>query len=147
MSHGPSSGGAIKAEPNLVPLLDVVLQLIMFFMLTVKFVSNESQDERVKLPDSTAGVLLGKETKAVTAVNVAQNKVLPTITGARLDSDAKIVAYLIQQRQDTERRLGVAPEGGIRADKGTDWGFVAHLMRLFKEAGYKKVRFIVKSKA
>jgi biopolymer transport protein ExbD len=146
MSHGLSSGGAIKAEPNLVPLLDVVLQLIMFFMLTVKFVDSETNDERVRLPDSTSAVLpLG--TKAVTSVNVAQNRVLPTITGARLDSDAKIVAYLIQQRQDTERRLGATPEGGIRADRGTDWGYVAHLMRLFKEAGFRKVRFIVWSKA
>jgi biopolymer transport protein ExbD len=38
-----------KAEPNLTPLLDVVFQLITFFMLVTKFTS-ENYDERVRLP-------------------------------------------------------------------------------------------------
>ena len=39
----------MKAEPNLTPLLDVVFQLITFFMLVINF-SNENYDIRVKLP-------------------------------------------------------------------------------------------------
>jgi biopolymer transport protein ExbD len=50
MSHGPSSEGS-SAEPNLTPLLDVVLQLLMFFMMCVNFVS-EQVNEDIKLPDS-----------------------------------------------------------------------------------------------
>src|SRR3954468_5289442 len=38
-----------KAEPNLTPLLDVVFQLITFFMLVINF-SNENYDARVRLP-------------------------------------------------------------------------------------------------
>jgi biopolymer transport protein ExbD len=38
-----------KAEPNLTPLLDVVFQLITFFMLVINF-SNDNYDQRVKLP-------------------------------------------------------------------------------------------------
>ena len=38
-------------DPNLTPLLDVVLQLIMFFMITVNFVAAErSSDESMHLP-------------------------------------------------------------------------------------------------
>ncbi len=33
------------ADPNLVPLLDVVLQLIMFFMITVNFVRVDQFDD------------------------------------------------------------------------------------------------------
>ena len=40
---------AEKAEPNLTPLLDVVFQLITFFMLVINF-SNENYDQRVRLP-------------------------------------------------------------------------------------------------
>jgi biopolymer transport protein ExbD len=40
---------AIKAEPNLTPLLDVVFQLITFFMLVINF-STENYDQRVRLP-------------------------------------------------------------------------------------------------
>jgi biopolymer transport protein ExbD len=39
----------LKAEPNLTPLLDIVFQLITFFMLVMNF-SNENYDQRVRLP-------------------------------------------------------------------------------------------------
>ena len=39
----------LRAEPNLTPLLDVVFQLITFFMLVINF-SNENYDQRVRLP-------------------------------------------------------------------------------------------------
>jgi biopolymer transport protein ExbD len=44
-----ASTSADKAEPNLTPLLDVVFQLITFFMLVINF-SNENYDARVRLP-------------------------------------------------------------------------------------------------
>jgi len=44
-----SMGQEMKAEPNLTPLLDVVFQLITFFMLVINF-SNENYDQRVRLP-------------------------------------------------------------------------------------------------
>ena len=39
----------VKAEPNLTPLLDVVFQLITFFMLVINF-SQDNYDLRVRLP-------------------------------------------------------------------------------------------------
>jgi biopolymer transport protein ExbD len=44
-----SISGEISATPNLTPLLDVVFQLITFFMLVINF-SNENYDQRVRLP-------------------------------------------------------------------------------------------------
>ncbi len=44
-----SMSSEIKAEPNLTPLLDVVFQLITFFMLVINF-SSENYDQRVRLP-------------------------------------------------------------------------------------------------
>ena len=52
MSHGAAADLA-HAEPNLTPLLDVVLQLLMFFMMCVNFV-NEQVKEDVKLPESAS---------------------------------------------------------------------------------------------
>ena len=43
MSHGSS------AEPNLTPMLDMVFQLVTFFMLVINF-SSENYDQRVRLP-------------------------------------------------------------------------------------------------
>ncbi len=44
-----SLSSELSAEPNLTPLLDVVFQLITFFMLVINF-SQENFDSRIKLP-------------------------------------------------------------------------------------------------
>ncbi len=44
-----SAGATEGAEPDLTPLLDIVFQLITFFMLVINF-SNENYDQRVRLP-------------------------------------------------------------------------------------------------
>jgi len=44
-----SMSSEMRAEPNLTPLLDVVFQLITFFMLVINF-STENYDQRVRLP-------------------------------------------------------------------------------------------------
>ena len=44
-----SMNSDVKAEPNLTPLLDVVFQLITFFMLVINF-SQDNFDSRIKLP-------------------------------------------------------------------------------------------------
>lgn len=43
-------GGESEADPNLTPLLDVVLQLIMFFMITVNFVNTDHLNKDIRLP-------------------------------------------------------------------------------------------------
>src|SRR4051812_26161705 len=58
MSHGMSGPG--NAEPNLTPLLDVVLQLLMFFMMCVNFVT-EQVNEDVKLPGSQSARPMSKD--------------------------------------------------------------------------------------
>src|SRR5436190_18809813 len=50
MSHGGSSDGG-ACEPNMTPLLDLVLQILMFFIVTVNFATAEDAGN-VELPDS-----------------------------------------------------------------------------------------------
>jgi biopolymer transport protein ExbD len=50
MSHGAASS---ECDPNLTPLLDLVLQLLMFFIVCVNFVAEQvSGDIRLPLSDS-----------------------------------------------------------------------------------------------
>ena len=44
MSAG-SGGGNDVAEPNLTPLLDLVMQLLMFFIICVRFVTDQVKQE------------------------------------------------------------------------------------------------------
>ncbi len=46
---GSLPGSSVKAEPNLTPILDMVFQLITFFMLVINFKSAEL-DMSLKLP-------------------------------------------------------------------------------------------------
>src|SRR5262245_62197356 len=49
MSHG----GTDSVEPDLTPLLDLVMQLLMFFIININFVTRE-MDATVALPTSTS---------------------------------------------------------------------------------------------
>jgi biopolymer transport protein ExbD len=52
MSHG-GGGDSGVAEPNLTPLLDLVLQLLMFFIMCVNFVADQvSPDVKLSVSDS-----------------------------------------------------------------------------------------------
>ena len=53
--------GQSDADINLTPLLDVVLQLIMFFMITVNLVDSEQLNKNIRLPVAQALVPKDKE--------------------------------------------------------------------------------------
>ena len=58
-----------KCEPNLTPLLDMVLQLVMFFMLCANFVM-EQVNEQIKLPDAIAAKPLDKGANDYLILNI-----------------------------------------------------------------------------
>jgi biopolymer transport protein ExbD len=60
----------LKAEPNLTPLLDVVFQLITFFILVFR-ISGENYDARVRLP--VAGAARPLEGSAVDQDRIVLN--------------------------------------------------------------------------
>ena len=60
MSHGPSSDDTV--DPNLTPLLDLVLQLLMLFMICGNYAAEQS-NEPVNLAYSETAKQLGDEAK------------------------------------------------------------------------------------
>lgn len=73
MSHG--GGGDDGIEPDLTPLLDLVMQLLMFFIVNVNFVKEQvSQD--VQLPISTSARPISKADTGAIFINQksARNK-------------------------------------------------------------------------
>ena len=56
-------------EPDFTPLLDVVLQLLMFFIMCVRFVPNQSS-ELIKLPDAKEGHLVEMSDRHTIFLNV-----------------------------------------------------------------------------
>src|SRR5438270_9316916 len=122
MSHGASSEGAV-AEPNLTPLLDVVLQLLMFFMMCVNFVS-EQVNQSIILPVSQSARPMDKSEVSVLFLNVDRFGNLMVPGHDSLTSRDQISYYLRQQyadAQQTDKRTGGTGEVKtaivIRADQ------------------------------
>jgi biopolymer transport protein ExbD len=143
MSHG-SGGGGSSAVPNLTPLLDVVLQLLMFFMMCVNFVS-EQTSKNINLPPSqTARPMDKSEASAVLFLNMNKAGALE-VPGmdTPLENQGDIRFYLKQQFADDERaEKGKAEKRSIviRADQGSDYEKVYDLLSICKEVGFKKLQ-------
>jgi biopolymer transport protein ExbD len=168
MSHG-TGGDSAHTEPNLTPLLDVVLQLLMFFMMCVNFVS-EQVNEEIRLPRSQAVKPMDKADTDVLFINLKpfalkdfQDR-LPAEKLYRVQerfnegdecilvpgkepmrrNDLKV--WLKQQYEDAKR---IAESKGakevntaivIRAHRDSDYVQVFEILQMCKSIGYTRLK-------
>jgi biopolymer transport protein ExbD len=169
MSHGPSSEGS-SAEPNLTPLLDVVMQLLMFFMMCVNFVS-EQVSEDIKLPVSESARPMDKTETDVLFINLRPFRIAD-FKGRPLDEreklaikfkeedpcilvvgrfPMKILELQVWLKEQYEFAQKQAAEKGdkdkkvntaiiIRAHKDTEYSEVYKVLNMCKVVGYKTLK-------
>lgn len=141
MSHGGGSGEQ-SAEPDLTALLDLVLQLVMFFMLVANFVSDELSD-KIKLPVATqAKPLTAKDTKFM-YLNVDKTGKVLTSVGEPKTSDEEIRFYLRQAAKnyvDGEKKAFAEVTIIIRADKDAQFRHVYRTIMAVKTSGFNKLQ-------
>ncbi len=133
MSHGGDSGEV--ASPNLTPLLDMVLQLVMFFILSANFVMQDLNDT-IKLPEAIAAVPLDSSVTDLLFLNVnAEGFLLPT-DGDRepIKTPPAIRNYLTRRYQTAENARG--KEGATK---------VAVVIRASEDATFDKIFMIMQS--
>ncbi|MBY0523390.1 MAG: biopolymer transporter ExbD [Gemmataceae bacterium] len=143
MSHGGSEG---SAEPNLTPLLDMVLQLVMFFMLVCNF-TMENVNEDVKLPLAQSAKPADKAESEVLYLNLdSKGNLVVTGREQALTSLAEIGIYLRQQYKEAEEAARTKGDKSgdvktvviIRGHKDSDFAPVFNVLREAKQAGFKK---------
>ncbi len=172
MSHGPSGEGE-TIEPNLTPLLDVVLQLLMFFMMTVNFV-NEQVTGEVKLPSSLSAVPVSKAETDVLFLNVKifnwddyKNADLEYRNGlkiAKFENDdpciivppqfnekyplhmSALKLWLKDRKRDFMQNNKDDITVIIRADKELEYAPFYRILTFCKEAGFPKTKLRAKTK-
>lgn len=148
MSHGNQE----KCEPNFTPLLDLVLQLVMFFMLVANFVVEQSSPD-IKLPSATAGKLLDKNEDSPIFLNVnKEGKVLltpeqrPEGGDPTLDNEIQVQSFM-KGHADIEKRSTKKdqPQATVilRVDKDTPFDKTYRIMKACRLAGYQKVQLRV----
>lgn len=117
-----------QPEINLTPMIDVVLQLIIFFIVTTTFISIES-GAKVNLPSADFSKI--EEAKTIT-VTITENNML-YVNGALVDANELPSAVVVALRNEPEATVIV------EADKQVLHGKVVSVMDILKKAGAEKI--------
>jgi biopolymer transport protein ExbD len=131
-------------DPNLTPLLDLVLQLIMFFMITVNFIRVDQFDESIHLPVATKATAIEPTAEEYVFLNLnPKGELVGALSNSNLDTPGKLQAYLQQERRDLERVGAARGKTGpikvvviLRADKDVRYGRMWEVLDSCKRAGF-----------
>lgn len=143
---GPSTGSdsGISATPNLTPLLDVVLQLLMFFIICTNFKMEETSTE-IKLPSAQSARPIEKSDVDVLFLNIdPDGKVL--VLGKSPMSLIEAKYWLKQQYEDAERLAKgekVQTAVIVRASRDCDYDNVYKLMQACHDVGFRRLNMRV----
>lgn len=122
-------------EPNLVPLLDLVLQLVMFFMMCANFVM-EQVDQTILLPVAQSARPMTEGKGDVLFLNInAAGELLIVGRPLHLATDAQIAGYLREVAADRRETLVI-----IRAHRDAEYASVYRILRQCQEAGLNKLQ-------
>ena len=132
-------------EPNLTPILDMVFQLITFFMLVINF-KGESMDLTLQLPVlGSARPLEYTGTLDPLMLNInakggVQSHGHPVEIATFVPHEAKnLKLYLKALGKPVEEGGELPVPVIIRADKGTDFATVLGVIRLCQAQGYRNI--------
>jgi biopolymer transport protein ExbD len=139
----------MKAEPNLTPLLDVVFQLITFFMLVINF-STENYDARVKLPVAGSARPVEEGEKAATEDRLVLNvdkdghlifggQVLPTHKAIQeIKHQADLVKLNLKAAGIKYDATALPTTIILRADRDTQFSSLYQLITACQANGFRK---------
>lgn len=151
MSHGSIE----KCEPNLIPMLDMVLQLVMFFMLCANFAS-EDVNASIKLPRAVQAKPLDKSEQYVVYLNLDEkgHVLLPKSRNAgddTLTNSRQVRGYMEVKRAGDQARIEAAQKRGakeppkvslvvVRAHKDCTFKQVNDVLLACRDAGYNDIQ-------
>jgi biopolymer transport protein ExbD len=132
----------MRADPDLTPMLDMVFQLITFFMLVINFKA-ASVDPSIQLPEigSARPVLVSDESNIV-VLNIAADGSLNVFGQSHEDA-----VKFLEEEAATERANQENPKLGeelsttvvVRADRATQFTKVNRVLMACQDLGFRKV--------
>jgi biopolymer transport protein ExbD len=130
-------------EPNLIPLLDLVLQMVMFFIMVANFAAQQVTAD-VMLPQASSARPPDPGMTEVLYLNINEKGMLLVPGREPMTSLSEIKYYLLSEYQTAKR---AAESQGhkdvntvviIRGHKNSDFKPVFEVLREAKAAGFKK---------
>lgn len=151
---GNVGGDSNQVEVNLMPLLDLVLQLIMFFMITVNFVRTDQFDDDIKLPVAQHALALDASAEDFIFLNLDKDgKLAGTRRGLDLDSPERLKAHLILEKSDRERLARIQGKSGevkvvivLRAHMDCRYREIWQVIDSCQRAGFRRWQLRVMTK-
>jgi len=148
------SSGGDAVDPNLIPLLDLVLQLVMFFIMVANFAAQQVTSD-VMLPISASARPPDPGELDVIYLNLNNEGKLMVSGREALNTLSEVKYYLMSEYTTAKRSAEARGEKDvktvviIRADKNADFKPVFEVLRECKSAGFKKwqLRATVKNQA
>ena len=153
MSHG-GGGSSEGVEVNLIPMIDIVIQLITFFLMLVNF-DESNHDELVRLPIADLAKPSEMEIDVALILNVHRTGQVNVGLGGDvlldLDSDS-FRQHMVKEARAAEKSMKQAKRevkyvGGkpqlwttvmIRADKELDYDKLQRTMKVCQDQGFTK---------
>lgn len=140
-----ASVDAEGVDVNLTPLLDLVLQLIMFFLITVNFVRVDQFDDTIQLPSATQAIPLDNSAEDWIFLNLdGGGRLVGTLSTLVLDTPEKLKVHLSREKESLERAGRAKGKTGeikiiiiLRADKNCRYGEVWSVLNACQRAGFK----------
>ncbi|MBM3992853.1 MAG: hypothetical protein FJ303_01655 [Planctomycetes bacterium] len=139
-----ASVGDEGLDVNLTPLLDLVLQLIMFFMITVNFVRVDQFDTKITLPMSSEARPLDNSAEDYIFLNINRDgDLVGALKSEKLDTPELLKVYLERAKESLERSAmdrGKKKDAKIvvilRADQDCKWSEINERIYSCQRAGF-----------
>ncbi|MCA9653821.1 MAG: biopolymer transporter ExbD [Myxococcales bacterium] len=137
MNIGRASDGGDDSSINLTPLIDVVFQLLIFFMITMTFSSHNEYLLPVDLAEAAAGEPDDdNEFDGMTITVLADGQVV-------LDGEEPLADEVVRQRllelYDHNAEASIV----LRGDEAATHGRVLSLLDLVTQVGFSRVDMVV----
>ena len=125
-------------EGDMTPMIDMVFQLIAFFMVVINF-SEVDQNELIRLPSSELAI--PPKSAVLSPITIQVTEKGKAILGGEEVSVAGLARLLTVERQVLNRMPGKSAKEAtiiIRADGSTQIGVVQEVIKVCQETGFEK---------
>ncbi|MBO7166326.1 MAG: biopolymer transporter ExbD [Kiritimatiellae bacterium] len=124
------------AALDMTPMIDVVFQLIIFFVVTLKM--SDDKDDTIKLEDGKHGIVLTQEELPPSQLTIDVAKT-GRVSISNITLTDKMLADKIKERKN---KYGSDFPCMIRADHRTPHKYVANVMNVCAAVGVWKLSFV-----